>query len=231
MTLSIIIPCYNEKRTLETLLSRVLASDTGSINKEIILIDDRSTDGTTKLVKTLAATQKHIALFHEKNMGKGASIRTGLAHATGDFIIIQDADLEYDPDEYLKLLQPLINDHADVVFGSRFMHTNNHPVLRLWHMIGNKCITYVSNICTGLSITDVETCYKVFRKDIIKPITLVENRFGFEIEITAKLARMRCRIYEVSISYQGRTWTEGKKIGWKDGARAMWCALKYNFLT
>ncbi|MGI9077944.1 MAG: glycosyltransferase family 2 protein [Gemmatimonadaceae bacterium] len=225
MKLSVIIPVYNEVATLASIVRRVQAV---ALEKEIIIVDDCSTDGTTDVVRQLAAHSDVRALYHQNNQGKGAALRTGFAAATGDVVIVQDADLEYDPDEYPKLLKPILDGKADVVFGSRFMGGESHRVLYFWHYVGNKLLTYLSNCCTNLNLSDMETCYKAFRREILQAIVIEESRFGFEPEITAKVAKTRCRVYEVGISYSGRTYEEGKKIGWKDGVRAFWCILKYN---
>ena len=227
MKLSVIIPCYNEENTIETIIYAVINSKC-SIEKEIIIVDDFSKDNTREKLKLIKNKVSKI-LYHEKNMGKGAALRTGIKAATGDFVIIQDADLEYDPNEYDKLLEPLINNKADVVFGSRFAGGESHRVLYFWHQMGNTFLTLCSNMFTNLNLTDMETCYKIFKREIIQSIEIKENRFGFEPEITAKIAKIpNIRIYEVGISYYGRTYKEGKKIGWKDGFRALWCILKYN---
>jgi glycosyltransferase involved in cell wall biosynthesis len=200
------------------------------VDKEIIIVDDASTDGTCDLLKTKIEPLVAKVVYHEKNQGKGAALRTGFAHATGDYVIVQDADLEYDPLEYHYLLQPALDGKADVVFGSRFMGDRPHRVLYFWHAVGNSFLTLLSNMFTNLNLTDMETCYKLFKREIIQSITIVENRFGFEPEITAKASRLDCRIYEVGISYYGRSYREGKKIGWKDGVRAIYCIFKYGLL-
>lgn len=228
--LSIIIPVFNELATLESLISRVEAVDL-KLEKEIVLIDDASTDGTTQLIENNFNTSRFIKKYHQTNQGKGAALRTGVSCATGDIIIIQDADLEYDPEEYPKLLAPILSGKADVVYGSRFMGGDAHRVLYFWHYAGNRFLTLISNIFTNLNLSDMETCYKVFRKSVIERLTITENRFGFEPEITAKIAKLNCRVYEVGISYSGRTYNEGKKIGWRDGVRAIICIIKYNLFS
>jgi len=227
MKLTVVIPVYNEVHTLLTLVERVQQV---SVEKEIVLVDDCSTDGTRELLERTAFPSNVTVRFHERNQGKGAALRTGFASATGDLVIVQDADLEYDPEEYPKLIAPILDGRADVVFGSRFAGGETHRVLYFWHSLGNKFLTLCSNAFTNLNLTDMETCYKVFRREVIQQITIEENRFGFEPEITAKLSKLRLRIYEVGISYAGRTYEEGKKIGWKDGVRAVWCIVKYNML-
>jgi len=227
MKLSIIIPCYNEHNTISTVLEAVKRSPYAE--KEIIIVDDCSTDGTREKLRQEIEPSGMVekVLYHEKNQGKGAALRTGIRAATGDIVIIQDADLEYDPNEYPKLVEPILQDKADVVFGSRFSGGGAHRVLYFWHRLGNGVLTFVSNMFTNLNLTDIETGYKVFRREIIQSVDIKENRFGFEVEITAKIARLRCRIYEVGISYYGRTYEEGKKIGWGDGLRAFYCIVKY----
>jgi len=224
--LSIVIPCYNEKSTILQIVEAVKNSPVE--NKEIIIVDDFSKDGTRDILENELKDQVSKIIYHEKNCGKGAALRTGIQAATGDFVVIQDADLEYDPQEYPVLLEPLLKDKADVVYGSRFMGAGAHRVLYYWHRVGNGFLTTLSNMFSNINLTDMETCYKVFRREIIQSITIKENRFGFEPEITAKIAKKNVRIYEVGISYYGRTYAEGKKIGWKDGFRAIWCILKYN---
>ncbi|RII25071.1 MAG: glycosyl transferase [Geobacter sp.] len=229
MILSIIIPVFNEVATIDELLKRVMAVP---LAKEIIVVDDYSTDGTREKLSGLVGKYDSLnVVCHGINRGKGCAIRTGLEHITGDMVIIQDADLEYDPAEYPKLVKPIVDGRADVVYGSRFAGGEEHRVLYFWHYLGNRFLTLMSNMLTNLNLTDMETCYKVFRADIIKGIKLEQDRFGFEPEITAKVARTGCRIFEVGISYSGRTYTEGKKIGWKDGVKAIWCIIKYRVTT
>jgi glycosyltransferase involved in cell wall biosynthesis len=225
MKLSIIIPCYNEKDLLPQLISMVRESEVKE--KEIILVDDGSRDGTTEMIKAELEKEVDKVIYHPVNMGKGAAIRSGLAHASGDMVIIQDADLEYDPSEYPKLVGPVAEGKADVVFGSRFMGGGPHRVHLFWHYVGNRLLTILSNMFTNLNLTDMETCYKLFRREILQQIQIRENGFGIEPELTAKVAKMRCRIYEVGISYYGRSYSEGKKIIWKDGLKAIWLILKY----
>ena len=227
MKLSVVIPCYNEKETIVELVNAVLASPYQ--DKEIIIIDDHSTDGTQEVLKAEIEDRVSRVIYKDKNEGKGAALRSGFEAFTGDVVIIQDADLEYDPNEYQKVITPILNDKADVVYGSRFMGGEPHRVVYFWHRVGNGFLTLMSNFMTNLNLTDMETCYKAFKREVIKSIQLEENRFGFEPEITAKIARKKCRIYEVGISYYGRTYEEGKKIGWKDGFRAIYCIIKYRF--
>ena len=232
-TLSIVIPAYNEQNTIHEILNAVgeVVLD-GGMKKEIIIVDDCSTDKTMERLVAYRDEHPEMELMlykHEVNKGKGAALHTGIEKATGDYIIIQDADLEYDPQEYNLLLKPILNGQADVVYGSRFIGGHPHRVLFFFHTIGNKFLTFMSNLFTGINLTDMETCYKLFRADLVKGIKLKEKRFGFEPEVTAKMSRIKgVRIYEVGISYYGRTYEEGKKIGWKDGFRALWCIMKYN---
>ena len=230
MKLTIIIPCFNEAATIDRIIDAVNASPYQ--DKEIIVVDDYSGDGSREKLKTEIECSGRVSkvLYHSRNYGKGAAIRTGLQAATGSIVIIQDADLEYDPNEYPRLLAPILSNHADAVFGSRFLGGDPHRVLYFWHRIGNGFLTLLSNILTNLNLTDMESGYKAFRREIIQGIKIEENRFGSEPEIVAKVAKSGCRIYEVGISYHGRTYSEGKKIGWRDGVRAIYCILKYNIL-
>ena len=230
MKLSIVIPIYNEVSTIDEILKQVLAVDTG-LERELVLVDDFSTDGSRDKLQELQKSHPEWKVcFHDKNMGKGAALRTGFGAATGDVILIQDADLEYDPKDYPHLLGPILDGHADVVYGSRFLGGGPHRVVYFWHSVGNRFLTLLSNMMTDLNLTDMEVCYKVFKREVLETITIKENRFGFEVEITAKVARgKKWRIYEVPIAYYGRSYDEGKKITWKDGVRAFWCILKYRF--
>lgn len=226
MKLSIVIPVYNESSTIREIVDRVKESPVKE--KEVIVVDDASTDGTRDIIKNELGPLIDKAIYHSTNMGKGAALRSGIKEATGDVVIVQDADLEYDPKEYPVLMGPIQAGRADVVYGSRFAGSGAHRVLYFWHMVGNRFLTLLSNMLTNLNLTDMETCYKMFRREVIQSIEIKENRFGFEPEITAKIARDGYRIYEVGISYAGRTYEEGKKIGWKDGFRAIFAILKYN---
>ena len=226
VTLSVIVPCFNEVSTINKIINKIKASP---VDKEIIIVDDGSSDGSKEFLSNIDDPGVKV-IFHSHNIGKGAAIRTGIKHATGKILIIQDADLEYDPKEYEKIIEPILEDKADVVFGSRFQGGQPHRVVFFWHRVGNGFLTLISNIFTDLNLTDMETCYKAFRTSLIQKISIKENRFGFEPEITAKVSKLDCRIFEVGISYYGRTYKEGKKIGWKDGVRAIWCILKYNIL-
>ena len=225
MKLSVVIPVYNEHATIREILERVRAVP---LDKEIILVDDGSSDGSREILQGLAGDESVKVVVHNVNRGKGAALRSGFAQASGDIVIIQDADLEYDPGQYPKLIQPILDGRADVVYGSRFISGDSRRVLFFWHMVGNKLLTLLSNLFTNLNLSDMETCYKVFRRDLLERITIEEDRFGFEPEITAKVARLKARIYEMGISYAGRTYAEGKKIGWRDGLSAIRCIIKYN---
>jgi glycosyltransferase involved in cell wall biosynthesis len=226
MKVSIVMPCFNEINTIETIVQTVLQVEL-PVEQELIIVDDCSTDSTRDYLNTLNGQETIKVVFHDINQGKGAALRTGFSQATGDIIIIQDADLEYDPNEYPKLLKPIFDGKADVVYGSRFIGGESHRVLYFWHSVGNLFVTFLSNMFTNLNLTDMEVCYKVFKKSILDKIELKEDRFGFEPEFTAKIARLNCVIYEVGISYYGRTYEEGKKINWKDGVRAVYVILKY----
>ena len=223
--LSVIIPCYNERDTIRDIITIVNASP---LNKEVIVVDDYSTDGTREILASEIIYKVDKVIFHEHNQGKGAAVRSGISVVTGDIVIIQDADLEYNPLEYTKLIRPIIDGIADVVYGSRFLMGNAHKVLGYRHAMINGFLTFVSNLFTNIYLTDMETCYKVFRKEIVQSIKIEENRFGFDSEITAKISKMKCRIYEIGVDYFARNREQGKKIKWHDGFRALWCILKYN---
>lgn len=229
VTLSVVIPCYNEEATLKTCVERVLQLRDQGLSLEVVIVDDASTDRSREVAGELAESFPEVRVFqHAHNQGKGAALRTGFGQVAGDFVVVQDADLEYDPLEIIELLVPLQDGRADVVYGSRFLGGRPHRVLYFWHYLGNMFLTFLSNMFTDLNLTDMETCYKVFRRDVIQSITIEENRFGFEPEITAKLAQKKLSIYEMGISYNGRTYQEGKKIGWRDGFRALYCIVRYN---
>ena len=227
MKLTIIMPAYNEKETIAEIVRKVQAVDVGC-EKELIIVDDASIDGTKDVLKSMIGQPNLRIIFHEKNCGKGAAIRTGVAHVTGEIVLIQDADLEYDPQDYPRLLRPILEGRADVVYGNRF-HGETHRVLYFWHAVGNRMLTLACNILTNLNLSDMEVGYKAFRADIFHRIRIRSDRFGFEPEVTGKVAKLGCRIYEVPISYYGRTYAEGKKITWRDGFEALWCIVRYRF--
>lgn len=229
MKLTVVIPCYNERDTIAAVLDGVKAVDVG-LEREIIVVDDCSTDGTADVLRTLDAQDGVSVVFHEQNRGKGAALRSGFAAASGDIVLIQDADLEYDPQDYPALLEPILKEDADVVYGSRFVTGRARRVLYYWHYVANRFLTALSNMVTNLNLTDMEVGYKVFRREILEHITLCEDRFGFEPEFTIKMSRLGLSVYEVGISYAGRTYEEGKKIGWRDGLRALWVIVKYAFV-
>ena len=226
MLISIIIPVFNEETFIKEILTRI--NNINGLKKEIIVVNDCSNDNTAKILESECENLYTKIIKNKKNMGKGYSVRQGIIHASGEIVIIQDADMEYDPNEYPRLVEPILTNRADVVFGSRFLGGDAHRVLYFWHRVGNGLLTLMSNMFTNLNLTDMETCYKVFRREIIQGIKIEENRFGFEPEITAKVAKLNCRIFEVGISYYGRTYDEGKKIGWRDGVRAIYCIIKYS---
>lgn len=226
MKLSVVIPCYNEIDTINKIVQTVLDVPL-PLERELVIVDDCSSDGTREFLDTLRDRENIVIVFHEVNQGKGAALRTGFKHSSGDLIIIQDADLEYDPNEYPKLLKPILEEKADVVYGSRFVGGDSHRVLYFWHSLGNRFLTFLSNMFTNLNLTDMEVCYKVFKRSLLEKIALEEDRFGFEPEFTAKIAQLDCVIYEVGISYYGRTYEDGKKIGWRDAVRAAYVILKY----
>jgi len=228
MRVSIVIPCYNESATIRKLVHSVLNSPID--DPEVIIVDDCSSDGTREILKEEIEPLVTRVVYHETNQGKGSALRTAIRHASGDIVLVQDADLEYNPQEYPNLLQPILDGRADVVYGSRFLGGGPHRVLYFWHYVGNKFLTLLSNMFSNLNFTDIETCYKVFRRSVLEQIQIEENRFGFEPEITAKVARLGCPIYEIGISYSGRTYSEGKKVNWRDGVSAIWCIVKYNLL-
>lgn len=229
MKVSVVIPCYNERETIEDIVASVRSAPVQDL--EVVVVDDASTDGTGAVLEQRVKAKIDRLVVHQTNRGKGAALRSGFAVATGDVILVQDADLEYNPKDYPALLDPIVSGRADVVFGSRFTGGQAHRVVYFWHMIGNKLLTLFSNMCTNVNLTDMETCYKVFRASLLEKLNLQENRFGFEPEFTAKVAKARCRIYEVGISYDGRTYEEGKKITWRDGIRALYAIIKYNFFA
>ena len=226
--LSVVIPCFNEKEFIREIVDRVNSAPIA--NKEIILVDDNSNDGTREIIKNEIEQKVTKVIYHDRNIGKGAALRSGFKEVKGDIIIVQDADLEYDPNEYQRLIKPIVEGRADVVYGSRFVVSQEHRVLYFWHMIGNKLLTLISNVFTNLNLTDMETCYKVFKKDVLDRISLQEDRFGFDPEITAKIAKLGCSIYEIGISYSGRTYAQGKKIGWADGIKVLGAIIRYNLI-
>jgi glycosyltransferase involved in cell wall biosynthesis len=230
MKLSIVIPVYNEKEYIREIIRRVIQAPISDLEKEIIVVDDYSSDGTREILKNEIEPLVDKIIYVEKNRGKGAALRSGFQQVSGDIIVVQDADLEYDPNEYIRLLKPILDDKADVVYGSRFRGNDPHRVLFFWHYLGNLFLTMLSNMFTNLNLSDMETCYKMFRKEVIASINIEQKRFGFEPEITAKVAKGKWRIYEIGISYFGRNYADGKKINWKDGIQAIWCILKYNVL-
>lgn len=230
MKLTVVIPVYNEENTIRRILDKVRKADVG-LEKEIVVVDDRSTDGTRAALDALKQEDPSLVLIlHDANRGKGAALRSGFKAATGEIVVIQDADLEYDPSDYRRLLGPILDGHADVVYGSRFLGGGPHRVVFYWHYLGNRVLTTLSNMATDLNLTDMEVCYKMFRKEVLDSIRLREDRFGFEVEVTAKVARGQWRVYEVPISYYGRNYAEGKKITWRDGFRALWCIVKYRWV-
>lgn len=226
MKLSVVIPCFNETQTIAAILNRVLQVEL-PVEREIVVVDDCSTDGSREYLMGLQGHEQIKVVLHEVNRGKGAALRTGFAHASGEVVVVQDADLEYDPGEYPRLLKPILDGRADVVYGSRFIGSETHRVLYFWHSLGNKFLTLLSNMFTNLNLTDMEVCYKVFKKSVLDRLQLTEDRFGFEPEVTAKVACLGCSVYEVGVSYYGRTYEEGKKINWRDGVRAIYVILKY----